>query len=286
MTWFRLDDKSHSHPKVITAGNAAWGLYARCGAWCADQLTDGKIPKNVAKIFGKPSEVRALLAAGLWAEDGAFYVMPDYLEYNPSRQRVEGDRASARERMSRRRSGEQAPNEQVNFALGSASPNPTPTPITKVTTQHQVFLGDTDGVVELSASRNQVALAAAERLFAQADKQKITNPAGWQHTVAQRLLRSHGHDIDRALEMGLAIDAIAERVARPDMTEGDTGRRLTSARAYAAAVAEAHLASGTVDLAAFGDEVVGWDHAEREVAVAEYATRTGTNVVEMRRSNV
>ena len=88
MSWFRLDDKSHSPPKVITAGNAAWGLYARCGAWCADQLTDGKIPKNVAKIFGKPSEVRALLAAGLWAEDGAFYVMPDYLEYNPSRQQI------------------------------------------------------------------------------------------------------------------------------------------------------------------------------------------------------
>lgn len=32
MPWFVVDDSAHSHPKFIKAGNAAVGLWMRCGS--------------------------------------------------------------------------------------------------------------------------------------------------------------------------------------------------------------------------------------------------------------
>lgn len=291
VTWFRVDDKSHSHPKVLVAGNAAWGLYVRCGAWCADQLTDGKIPKNVAKLFGKPSECRALVAAGLWTENGEFYVIPDYLEFNPSRQRVEGERASARERMLRRRSGEQQPNEQENFGRGSATPT-QPNPISKETTQHQdSFARDPGGGVEpVEERRQQVAARCAEMFLAQQDQRQIANVAGWLHSVTQRVLRSHSHEIDRALEMGLAVGAIADRIVNPNATPEAEARRLVAAREYGASVAQQQLDNDLVDRSAFMDEIKGWSDEERDAARGVYDERIKNankpNVVPMRRNNV
>lgn len=104
MPWFKLDDTFGGHPKVEQAGNAATGLWIRCAAYSAQYLLDGHIPLEVARRYGKPSEIQALLDSGLWATNGdGGYVMPDYLDYNPSKEQVEADRAAARERMSRKR---------------------------------------------------------------------------------------------------------------------------------------------------------------------------------------
>jgi hypothetical protein len=133
MTWFKLDDQFHSHPKVLTAGNAAVGLYCRLGTWIADKLTDGFIPAGVARSMGSPRELKALLtppAPGMGAllvvVDGG-YQMPDYLEYNPTREKVLAEREAAKKRMQRvRGSGEVRANEQENFAGSSHSPDPVP----------------------------------------------------------------------------------------------------------------------------------------------------------------
>lgn len=96
--WFRLDDKFHSHPKVLAAGNAAVGLYCRCGTWSADLGSDGRIPKATARHFGSAREIAALLRERLWLDDGDAYVMPDFLEFNPSASAVDerrGKRAAA-----------------------------------------------------------------------------------------------------------------------------------------------------------------------------------------------
>jgi hypothetical protein len=127
MSWFRLDDKFHGNPKVMAAGNAAVGLWIRCATYCADHLTDGKVPKNLAKTYGKLVEIRALLDAGMWVETDTHYVMPDYLDYNPSRQRVVGEREEAKARMAARRSG----NVRANIGGTSGSvraPRPDPIP--------------------------------------------------------------------------------------------------------------------------------------------------------------
>lgn len=97
MSWFRIDDKFHSHSKVLMAGNAATGLYTRCGAWSCDQGTDGMIPRHVARSFGSTREITSLVSCGLWAEVETGYVMPDFLDFNPSAAEVEAKRQARAE---------------------------------------------------------------------------------------------------------------------------------------------------------------------------------------------
>ena len=104
MPWFRLDDGFYDNPKVTRAGNAAIGLWVRCATWSARQLTDGHIPTNIVRTLGKPSEAAALTRSGLWTLDGDEYVMPDYLDYNPSANEVKQRRKTDSER--RRRGGQ------------------------------------------------------------------------------------------------------------------------------------------------------------------------------------
>lgn len=110
MTWLRIDDRTHSHPKVLAAGNAAFGLWVRCAAWSCDHLTDGFVPRSVARLYGTTGEIRRLLDVGLWVEvsaapsaPGPHFHMPDFLEFNRSREEVLAERAAAAERQRRSR---------------------------------------------------------------------------------------------------------------------------------------------------------------------------------------
>lgn len=104
MPWFRLDESFHHHPKVVRAGNAAVGLWVRCGTYASQYLTDGAVPADIAQAYGRPREIDKLLSTRLWVENGATgFLMPDYLDYNPSKEQVEIDRAMARERQRRAR---------------------------------------------------------------------------------------------------------------------------------------------------------------------------------------
>lgn len=109
MPWFKVDDQFHSHPKVIQAGNAAVGLWLRCGTWAADHLTEGIVPKNVARQFGGPREIKALVSVGLWRELPDGYSFHDWQVYQPSgheaaelrRKRAEAGRRGAAKRWQR-----------------------------------------------------------------------------------------------------------------------------------------------------------------------------------------
>ncbi|MEV6073986.1 mucin-2 [Streptomyces sp. NPDC052069] len=114
MAWLKVDDTSHAHPKFLRAGNAAIGLWVRAGAYVAQHLTEGVIPGVVAQLYGTAPQVRKLVAADLWHAYGhscggcpqppaGDYVMHDYLTYNPTRSRVEDDRAAAADRQKRAR---------------------------------------------------------------------------------------------------------------------------------------------------------------------------------------
>jgi hypothetical protein len=101
MTWFKVDDGFHSHPKTIAAGNAAIGLWTRCGSHCSSYTTNGFVPKNIAKAFGTPAQVQRLLEVGLWREVSGGYQMHDFLDFNPTAEKVLADRAEAAERKRR-----------------------------------------------------------------------------------------------------------------------------------------------------------------------------------------
>jgi hypothetical protein len=93
-----MDDSLCNDPAVIRAGTAAFGLYARCGDYVAQQLLDGLVPSEVAAQWGTPEWVSKLLAVGLWEKDPGGYFMPRYLDDNPSREKVLADRAAKAER--------------------------------------------------------------------------------------------------------------------------------------------------------------------------------------------
>ena len=85
--WFKLCDHSHSHPKVVEAGNAAWGLFCRLGSWSSEKGTDGIVPLAVVRMFETPNsdEAARLSAVGLLeALDSRSACLHDFLKYNPT----------------------------------------------------------------------------------------------------------------------------------------------------------------------------------------------------------
>jgi hypothetical protein len=84
MSWFKVDDGFFMHPKVVAAGNAAIGLWIRCGAYSAHQLTDGFIPRDVAYMLGSRALCIKLVEAGLWKPGLGGWQMHDFHDYQPS----------------------------------------------------------------------------------------------------------------------------------------------------------------------------------------------------------
>ncbi|ONK09491.1 hypothetical protein [Streptomyces sp. MP131-18] len=148
MPWFKIDDGFHCHPKVFAAGTPAIGLYVRCGSWAAQQATDGVVPKQIARLYGTPRMIKALVDAGLWHQkdhdcescpelDANSYCIHQYLERNPSRVDVDLARKAKSERQQRWRDNKKktqiTPPEQSEVdgdvdastrRHGDAAPNP------------------------------------------------------------------------------------------------------------------------------------------------------------------
>lgn len=98
-----LDEGWHGWPEIDTAGTAAAGLYARCGAYIAAQKTDGFIPIERARMYGTPEWIGRLVEVGLWAIEERGYRDTRYLELNPSKAEVERRKQQAADRQQRYR---------------------------------------------------------------------------------------------------------------------------------------------------------------------------------------
>lgn len=89
MAWFRLESSFHSHPKVERAGNTAIGLWVRCATWSANYKEDGRVPLEKARTFGSRREIDRLVDARLWVPTAEGLLIPDFLQYNPSKDEEE-----------------------------------------------------------------------------------------------------------------------------------------------------------------------------------------------------
>jgi hypothetical protein len=107
--WFRVDDHLHDHRKARAAGPHALGLWLLAGSWCADNLTDGFVPEVMLSRWDRKWQPLAarLVTAGLWlsaTEHGeSGYRFHEWLEHQPSRERVLADRAAAADRQRKAR---------------------------------------------------------------------------------------------------------------------------------------------------------------------------------------
>lgn len=105
MPWFKVDDQTTFHPKVLRAGNAAFGAWVRMGAYCGAQLTDGFIPDQVAHMIATKKELDKMIDVELLHVVGGGFQIHDYLDFQPSREQVLSERQATRERVSRHRNG-------------------------------------------------------------------------------------------------------------------------------------------------------------------------------------
>lgn len=106
MSWFKVDDNSAFNAKVLAAGNEAWGAFCRVGAWCAQQLTDGRFSRAIAVTIAPMRVWERLKEVGLVdpLENGEME-MHDYLQRNPSKEQVLRERSASKDRMNAFRRG-------------------------------------------------------------------------------------------------------------------------------------------------------------------------------------
>lgn len=132
---YALDDSWDNCTPVARAGNACFGLYARCGIWAARNLTDGFVPGEIAAAYGSPEQTRKLVDVGLWEAAEGGYQAVDYLALNPTAEKVRERRKADAERKakwrdrahnSRTRDGtrDSAGSHAVTDAVTPRSPSP------------------------------------------------------------------------------------------------------------------------------------------------------------------
>jgi hypothetical protein len=131
MSWIRLTDTFPEDDKVDGLSDRAFRMFVTGLCYCGRNLTDGYLTKKaigtVAASSGVPKRsistvVSELETVGLWHRYAHGYWTPKYLDYNPSAEQVRADRAKAKSRMRRIRSGERS-GEQQGKQEGSVRAN-------------------------------------------------------------------------------------------------------------------------------------------------------------------
>lgn len=139
MTWVRFDDGFSIHRKVAPLDDATFRLHVEAIAWCARNTTDGEIQADeLATISVRASKARVakLVDRKLWhpagqtcgsdrcpasAETG--WVIHDYLEYQPTKERIKAELAAKAERTRRWREGKRGGAKPPRDGQGDASPD-------------------------------------------------------------------------------------------------------------------------------------------------------------------
>lgn len=102
VTWVKLDDLLPGHSKIRRAGPSAAWLYIAGLCYCSRYLTDGFVPDVELAGLGNYGLLRArhlagvLIQIGLWEQVNGGYCVHDYLDYQPSKEKVEGQREAKR----------------------------------------------------------------------------------------------------------------------------------------------------------------------------------------------
>lgn len=120
MTWAKLSDNFHSHPKTEAMGLDGAGLYSIAISYAACHLTDGFLPEPWVKKQAPAKLIRRMVDVGAWSKEDGGYRINDFLDYNPSRDAVLDKRRVTKERVTRYRT-------RSNGA-SNAAPEPDPYP--------------------------------------------------------------------------------------------------------------------------------------------------------------
>lgn len=210
MVWAKLDDEILDNEKIVNAGPLGFALHVAAITWCCRNLTDGFIPRSKVRalldfegLHVKTGEgefvmhekavepldlADSLVVEGLWIEDEERrgYWLNDFLDYNPSREKVLAERERGKERAKasheakqKRRpapaasSGEDAPKLRGDFASPSDGPVPVPDPVPETPSDEGVSSRAREG-----GGRVSLNLPLAEDARKIWDARTFTKPAG------------------------------------------------------------------------------------------------------------
>ena len=198
MAWVKLDDAFHTNHKAVLAGLDGRALYIAGLCWCARNLTDGYIDKRalptVAALAGVEPSIADTISAvdvGLWVDHGNRYHVPDYLDFNPSRQQVIAEREAAAERKRRSRATSRRDTNGTDAVTSAAS---SPSPIDK-----QVLSSTGNSRPGPQAVDDDVSAAVWERyadlkLTSELRRKpgSVSNETSWKRTTAKNAKTEHG----------------------------------------------------------------------------------------------
>lgn len=84
MSWAKVDDGLHAHPKWIRATKGARALWTTALSWCSGQGNGGHIPRDLLRYLdGTPAEARTLVDVGLWTPTDDGWRFHEWEERNP-----------------------------------------------------------------------------------------------------------------------------------------------------------------------------------------------------------
>lgn len=102
MAWFKVDDQLAFHPKVLRAGNAAMGLWVRCGSYSAQFETDGWLDLDTVRALGgHKRDIDRLVEVGLWHREDGGVRFHDWTEFQPTKAQLDSEREATRARVER-----------------------------------------------------------------------------------------------------------------------------------------------------------------------------------------
>lgn len=209
MTWVKLDDHIVSHPKVVAAGPEAMWLQVSALCYCAQQLTDGVVPKGMVPMLApkRPAVLaRRLVDAGIWLDEGDHYRIHDYHDYQPSREQVESQRDAARERQrkSRRRS-------RRDSVVSSTPPTPDPYP-----TAGEPPDSDDDRGCPSSSWSDAAIFTEAGEIAAREKGGEVRDFDSYARSCERKIRSERGKLLPRLRELGLSGEEIAYKLAFRD----------------------------------------------------------------------
>lgn len=140
MTWLKTDDKFPEHRKIRRLSDGAYRLHHTALAFSAKDETDGRIATDDIDEMqhGRrlAKHIPSLVDAGLWRSVKGGWMLHDFLDYNPSHEQLEAERAHNRERQARARArrragapwdeGHAVTNGVTNGAVTRESQDPVP----------------------------------------------------------------------------------------------------------------------------------------------------------------
>jgi hypothetical protein len=217
MTWARLDDTFHHHPKGHEVTLAALGLFALGLSYSADNGTRGRLPEKwvLGRIIGDDQTApQQLVDAGLWERVDSGWVIHDYHDYNLTPEELEERRVGARERKRRQRDRERESRVTESVSPGPGSGSGSAAEFGDWLEHYR----QTTGKTSVRGSQSARDAFAARR---KEGRTLVELKAATVGCHGDEFCREHGHDVPETILRASKVERYIQLAAHPVRPSAD-----------------------------------------------------------------